>query len=243
MSFLNASSRRLAAIAATAASIGLASSALAGNGVSFELIVDGGAPQVFSPAGLDVGNGVFNYAQTEFGPGYTVGWDINAKGFDQPFISGNLVVSNQSLVTQTFQFTVNLPLSVAVLPASLMGGSVAGGLTTPVGGGTLAPLGNTPIWEAFIDGSSVASLLSSGASFTKGEAGSVAIGPEAFGQPIPSMPGPPIIDTMAITLSFSLTAGSQASFTSVFTAVLIPAPGAFALLGLAGFVGRGRRRN
>jgi hypothetical protein len=243
MSFMTASSRRLAATAAVMASIGLATTASAGNNVDFELIVDGGPAQTFTPVGNDVGNGVFNYTDTVFGPGYTVGWDINAKGFDQPFISGNLVVVNQSLVTQTFQFTVNLPLSVAILPASLMGGSVAGGLTTDLDGGELAALQGTPVWQAFIDGNMVASLLDDPFAVSKFGAGSVAIGPEAFGQPIPSMAGPAITETMAITFSFSLTAGDQASFTSVFTAVVIPAPGALALLGLAGFIGRGRRRN
>jgi hypothetical protein len=241
MSFLTAYNRRLAA-AAAAASIGLAGSAFA-NDVTFQLIIDDGPVQNFAPAGLDVGNGVFNYAQTEFGPGYSVGWDINAKAFDQPFISGNIVVSNTSLDTIKFQFTVHLPIGVAILPSSLIGGSVAGGLTTPLGGGFLNSVDNTPVWQAFIDGNLAASLLEAPFAANKFGAGSVGIGPESFGSPIPSQPGPSIQESLAITLTFELSAGAQASFTSVFTAVVIPAPGAFALLGLAGLVGRGRRRN
>ncbi len=243
MSFLTASSRRLAAAAAVVASFGLAGSAVAGNDVTFDLSVNGGPNQNFANPGTDVGNDVFNYQEFVFGPGYTVSWDINAKGFDSPFISGNIVVVNQSLETQTFEFLVTLPISVALLPSSLMGGSVAGGLTTDLNGGALSALPGTAVWQAFIDGNQVQTLLNAPFAVSKFGAGSVGIGPESFGTPIPSMPGPAITDTMQIKISFSLTAGDQASFTSVFTAVPIPAPAALALVGVAGLVGSRRRRN
>jgi uncharacterized protein (TIGR03382 family) len=40
---------------------------------------------------------------------------------------------------------------------------------------------------------------------------------------------------------FSLTAGDSASFTSIFVVEAIPAPGALALMGLAGLRSRRRR--
>jgi len=221
MSCLNASGCRLAVIASVAITTALAGSAAAGNGVSFQLAVDGGDPVVFTPPGLDVRDGVFNYADQTFGLAgeYYFAWDINAKAFGQPFISGNVVLVNTSPVTQEFEFVVTLPVTTPIVPSSLIGGSVAGGLTADLGGGEIATLPNIAMWQASIDGNVVASLLQSPFAVSVHGADSADIGPAAFGLPIPSLAGPAVEETMAITLSFSLTAGEQASFTSVFTAL------------------------
>lgn len=220
MSFLTASTRRLAAGAAVMATIALAGSAAAGNGVFFELSVNGARPIVFTPEGFDVGGGVVNYAEQTFGLAgeYFFAWDVNTSNSEEPFISGNLVLVNTSPETQTFAFTVTMPVTVPVLPSSFIGGSVAGGLTTDLDGGELATLPETPLWQAFIDGNVVAALLESPFAVSVFGAESVDIGPVSFGDPIPSMPGPAIEQTMSITMSFSLSSGDQGSFTSVFTA-------------------------
>ena len=53
-------------------------------------------------------------------------------------------------------------------------------------------------------------------------------------------PGPEALGEIGVVISFSLTAGEQMSFTSVFN--VVPAPGGLAVFGLAALVFRRRRR-
>mgnify|MGYP003572329564 CR=1 FL=1 len=242
MSFALASMKKFSAALTLAAAVAIpAASATAGDvpAVEFDLSVNGNQ-QIFNPDGSDVGGGVFNYAGTNFGEGWQFDYDLNAK--PDPFISGNIVFSNNSLETLTVSFTVILPVNPSVLPSSFIGGSVAGGLTAGADGATLSSTGGNAMWSALIDGNVVATLLDDPFSVSADPFQSASVGPESFGSPIPSMPGPAINDTMAITISFDLTAGASASFTSVFVAEAIPGPAGLALFGLAGVVSRRRRR-
>lgn len=230
---------RFTALAVASAAL-VATSANAGNGVEFQLSIDGGAPVIWNPDGAPVGGDIYNYQGDLFDVGFSLSWDLNTKS--DPFVSGNIVVVNTGLVTSIYSLTILLPVSPSILPNSVMGGSVGGSLTTDLDGGSLSSVGNTPVWEALIDGNVVASLLNNPFSVGKPGAGSVGIGPEAFGVPIPSMPGPGVNSTIGIRLTFALTAGEQASFSSVFVVEAVPAPAGLALLGLAGIAGGRRRR-
>jgi len=57
---------------------------------------------------------------------------------------------------------------------------------------------------------------------------------------IPSLPIGPLGSSRTIRLQFTLNGGSQVSLSTAFV-VQVPAPGAIALLGLSGLVGRRRR--
>lgn len=230
---------RFSALAIASAAF-IATAADAGNGVEFQLSVDGGGPFIFNPDGTPVGGDVYNYQGDLFDVGFSLSWDLNAKA--DPFVSGNIVIVNTGLVTSTYSLTILLPVNPSILPSSKMGGSVGGSLTTDLDGGSLSSVGNTPVWEALIDGNVVASLLNNPFSVGKAGAGSVGIGPESFGTPIPSMAGPGVNSTIGIRLTFSLTAGEQASFSSVFVVEAVPAPAGLAVLGLAGIAGGRRRR-
>lgn len=231
---------RFAALAVAGAALA-ATSANAGPGLEFSLSIGGGPPLVFNPAGVDVGKGVWNYQGDLFDLDYQLGWDLNAKA--DPFVSGNIVLVNTGLVTQTYSLTITLPINPAVAPGSLIGGSVGGSLTTDFDGGTLSGIGNNPVWEALIDGQVVKGLLGGNPfSVSNPGFGSAGIGPEAFGIPIPSEAGPSAFQSIGIRFTFSLTPGDQVSFSSVFVVQAVPAPAGLALLGLAGFAGGRRRR-
>lgn len=227
---------------AVLATVAITGSANAGNGLSIQFSVDNGAPAIFNPSGSDQGS-YFNYAGFESDLStYTLGYDINADA--EPavnFLNGNIVIQNIDVVAHTYSITFILPIS-AIRPGSLLGGSVAGGLTTDFDGGSLSTVGQGPVWSALINGNVVATLLDGPASWGKAGAGSVDIPGESFGDPIPSLPGPAVSGSIAVNLTFTLTAGDQASFTSIFVVESIPAPATLALLGLAGFVGGRRRR-
>ncbi len=239
MSSMLRSATRFGAVAIATVALG-AAAAQAGNGLSFSLSVDGGPPFIFNPTGVDVGGGVFNYADTLFDIGYSFGWDISAKA--DPFINGGLVFVNTGAATVSFDLIITLPVNPAVLPSSLMGGSVAGGLTTDGDGGTLSSFGGDPVWAALIDGNQVQTLLNDPFAVSLPGFGSIGILPEAFGMPIPSMAGPAVNDTIGIRLRFTLSSGDQASFSTVFIVEAIPAPAGLAVLGMFGVFGGRRRR-
>lgn len=185
------------------------------------------------------GNGTFNFTGSQASQGWDLGWSVVAN--PDPFVIANLVVTNNTLVTTTFTITVNMPVG-AILPSSLIGGSVTGTVTDLNGdGATVASVAGTSIYQGLIDDNTVATLLDDPFSQSAGAWGSATIGPASFGNPIPSQAGPAVNGSIGITLTFTLSAGDAASFTSIFVAE-VPAPAGLALLAVAGVVGSGRRR-
>lgn len=161
-----------------------------------------------------------------------------------PFINGTFTVSNDSNEARDYVVDFVLPISPAIPQGSYIAGSVSGTVTDVNGNGSawLTSTGATSIYNSFIDGSSVRTMLS-GASYSVGTAfGSTSFGPTTFGYPVGSVTGPAAFQSIALQFRFSLSAGDSASFSSVFVVNPIPAPGALALLGLAATIGRRRRR-
>lgn len=194
------------------------------------------------------GNGTFGYAGSVSnpfgGPGFDLSWGLLVR--QNPFIVGNIVVTNTSASTQTFFLDVSLPINVA-FANTLVGGSVTGTVTDLNGdGATVAATSpNDAIYRALTDvdgmfNGNLAGSLLVGASASAGQFQSATIGPDIFGGPIPSQPHGAVTTNIAIRLAFTLTAGDSASFTSLFT--VIPAPGAMALAVVGGLVGVGGRR-
>ena len=204
----------------------------------------------------DSANGMFNFAGTlqylnPQNPFELISLDYNLNGkpfvyngfFDGVLVSGNLAVENQFNSDVDITLEVVMPIFPSISQGSLIGGSVAVGLTTDSGGGDLSSLAGTPVWQATADGVAIgleASLLFDpfllhneglGSSSTDANFGF----PDAIG-------GPSITDSIGIDINFNITSLDQASFTSVFSAVPIPAPGGLAVLGLAALGLRRRRR-
>lgn len=190
--------------------------------------------------------GVYNFAgsTTGFVTDYHAGWNFNATNSVESgpleFLSGNFTFTNLTGSAQVYDVLVTLATTPDG-PSSLVGGSVAGGLTGDAGGGSFATIGSAPVWTAFVGATQVGALLSGPFSVLAPAFGSTPIGSGAFGTPIPSQVGPALGTSLSINFQFELGAGDQASFTSVFVLNVVPAPSALALLGLAGFVGRRRR--
>ena len=160
-----------------------------------------------------------------------------------PFVQGTFTVSNDSSATREYVVDFILPISPAIPDMSYIAGSVSGTITDSNGDGmaTKASTGGGSIYNAFIDGTSVRTLLT-GASYGVSSAfGSTSFGPASFGYPIGSLTGPGASSSIALQFRFSLSAGDTASFSSVFVVNPVPAPGALALLAVAGACRRRRR--
>jgi MYXO-CTERM domain-containing protein len=161
-----------------------------------------------------------------------------------PFIQGTFTVSNDSSATREYVVDFILPIAPEIPDISHIAGSVSGTVTDSNGDGmaTLASTGGGSHYNAFIDGVPVQTLLT-GASFAVSTAfGSTSFGPASFGYPIGSVTGPGASTSIALQFRFSLSAGDTASFSSIFVVNPVPAPGAIALLAIAGACVRRRRR-
>jgi hypothetical protein len=100
---------------------------------------------------------------------------------------------------------------------------------------------NGPMWNYRIDGNDVASLYPTG--YQLGGSGPGTI---SDSRSLSAAQTAPLADmhpgTMSIRLDFDLTPGESVAFNGIFGMLIIPEPGALALLGLAGLLSRGRRR-
>jgi uncharacterized protein (TIGR03382 family) len=173
---------------------------------------------------------------------FSVGWSLLVN--PDPFVIANLVVTNNTLVTQTFSLTVSAP--TGPIANACIGGSISGSVTDNNGdGATLETAPGTALYQALIDGGTAATLLDDPFSVTTGSFLTAIVGPASFGDPIPSQPYlPGVAASIGITITFTLSAGDSAGFTSIFVVEeCIPAPAALALFGVAGLVGSRRRRS
>jgi hypothetical protein len=219
-----------------------------------------------SPVGLRVEtNGVFNdyFDESEMGctdgdgatfqcagGNLTVGdlrldtWNMT---FDpDPVVTGITSVTNVGLVVQQFTLTFTLPVA-PVLPSSLMGGSIQGGVTDNTlnsSNAVLSTVLGSSFYTALIDGVSVQTLYNHTSTVTAPfDGGSANLAAASFGLPGVTLPGPAANASIGIRLDFTLTPGDSASFTSNFFVIPVPEPGTGLLLafGLGALALRRRR--
>jgi hypothetical protein len=212
-------------------------------GLEIDWWVDGVYAGKLQPAGTyNEITGWWNYQGAVNDPFSGVSLTFNLDGDPDPLISGNLVVQNLLLPSVDITLLIMLPIAPVITVNTELIGSASLGLTTDSGGGSLSTFGGNPLWQGMIDGSPVglgASMFFDPFLLSNdglGSAGSSA----NFGSPLPEI-GPPALNSIGIEINFTLTQLDQASITSVFHVVGVPAPGVIGLLGLAA-LGIGRRR-
>ena len=225
-------------LAAVMASAGSASA----DGPIVDLMVNGVSSSLLGDA--TAATNVYNYSGSLTDTSWQLGYDFNASNqadMQTSFISGNFLVVNTSASAQDFEIVLTLPVLVTGSKMTVYGGSVAGSIVGDSDGGTFSTIGSFPVWAAASNGVAIADLLTAPISVSTNPFQTALIGSAAFGEPIPSAPGPNLAENLSITLRFNLGAGDSAAFTSILVAQ-VPAPGACALLGVAGLVARRRRR-
>jgi len=172
-------------------------------------------------------------------PSASVSWTNNTFGWNSStqsgFANGNIVVRNNTSAAQDFNVVINMggtatgPLSVG----GSLGGQFVNGSTLL---GSLTSVG--PLWEARADSNVVRSELNN-ALFVAQPFQVMSLGNFSFNNPFYEVS---VTSSVSLRFSMRLSAGGEASFTSTYAFQTVPAPGAVALVALAGAFGRRRRR-
>lgn len=162
---------------------------------------------------------------------WTLGW--NATADVDPFVNGVFSIQNNSSITQTYTFTVSLPISPAVTPGSSVGGSIGLTLTDANGNGvaTVGSVGGGSVFMAANDGSTTLTLLGPGFSLSAPFAGGSATASASAGLPGATIVSIGANSTISITHTFTLTPGDSIGLTSFYQVDALPEPGSLALLG------------
>jgi hypothetical protein len=162
---------------------------------------------------------------------------------DSAFVTANIVVTNSDPNTQNFTLLMTQPVTTPIVDP-IERGSIVGTLTdNNFDGATVwAPAGSqiyTPRIDALDEVPGF--LMQEPFQQSAGPLESVPVGPQDFGIPT-WVPATQDVDTsIAIFLSFDLTGGDSASFTSIFE-VAIPGVGGLPLLAVFALLGGRRRR-
>ena len=183
-------------------------------------------PDVFSAMGMHASMDVWEY-----------NWNLMMD--PDPFIGGSFSIRNMSTVTQTFNLLFNLPVSPA-LSSGYKSGTIGATLTDTGGGG--ATLSNMT-WGGLIDGGNAMNLLTAGTLCFGSSPGCTAtVFPVSDG---PLFHADGVSTSIGIAMSFDLTAGDTAEFTTNFEVAPVPVPAAVWLFGsgLLGLISVARRKN
>lgn len=155
-----------------------------------------------------------------------------------PTVYNNILITNNTLATQTYTVTVSLPTTLAA-PSLLFGDITTQVLDHHANGATAAALPGDSIYSALIDGNVVRTMqddfFAVVTPFTGVANALASFGPEANALPVNA--------SIGIRLKFTLTAGDTIAILSRFDVQPIPEPATFSLLslGLAALLRRSRR--
>lgn len=163
-----------------------------------------------------------------------------ASGGAAPFVTANMVVTNNSATTETFSLLMTLPVAKTYITPQIAG-SVVGTVTDLTGDDAVVnAVTSSSIYEARIDTVEETDLLIGTSQNAGGGFLSAPVGPDDFGLGSSAFASQNVDSSIAIYLEFELSAGDAASFTAIFE--IVPAPGALMMMAAAGLVGSRRRR-
>ena len=238
----------LLASIAVAATVGSAMASIPAVSVRIEQVGTGSV--TINPAGSAIEGG-YGYSanlnlwdlQSSFTLNSTTSPTTNNNAF-----GGSFRLKNTSALVQ--QFVIDMTVTNDPFSGnSLAGGSVGGTLLGGPNGGLFSGVGSGPVWQAIInrpEGSTTIAGLLTGSPFlvTTPADTAASIARQFFGNDpfIPSQPIGALGTSRTIRMQFLLGAGSEVILVTNFV-VQVPAPGAVALLWLAGLAGRRRRHN
>ena len=245
--------------------VAFATSALAGpNPLTINLSVDGGAVAPIVDPGIPngfVGNNRMEYTGSFATADYYIEWqifgDANAGqafgSFQGVGLSGDITIVNLSGVSHDFELSAEMLLAAALANSSYSGSLSLSMLSSNENGAggpppdlALSTLAGQSMYAASINGGVVQQFIADPTTYLVPAGAGDTDGPYNHGPAA----GPGVISSLAHSFAFSLTGSTPGALdpddydyvTFSFTLNVVPAPGALALLGVAGLVGRRRRR-
>ncbi len=167
-------------------------------------------------------DGTYNYSGTN--PANSIwnfGWNVNVN--PDPLINGPLTIVNLTGNTETFNILFSLPVGSGFSPGQ-MSGSLGGSFTDYNGDGVVS-LGNIN-WSGIVDANSNAmSLVAFGGTCGPGSPGcSINLSPVSGG---PTLYTPGVTSSIGLKLSFDLSAGDKANFTTSVRGYARANPGSY----------------
>ncbi len=179
---------------------------------------------------------------------WSLSWDATADV--DPFVNGYFAIQNSSAITQTYVLTVTLPITPAVTPSSLIGGSIGITVTDTNGNGvaTVTNVGTGYVFNGQSDATTALQLLGGsvgGFSLSAPFAGGSNTASVNVGLPGGSLSGPAALSSISIQHVFTLTPGDAVGLTSFYLVNAVPEPGTVLLVltGALGLALLGRRRS
>ena len=157
------------------------------------------------------------------------------------WVNGSVAITNMTSSEVAYMISLTVPTDVVDAMWGRFNGTTSGTLVTN-GAGYINTIAAASMWTGTTAGAQVATLFDAPISVTRSSSGATSLGSRSFGLPV----GVEVAEfgaAMSLIFRFNLSAGDTASFTTGLNGVgfAIPAPGAIALLALAGFVARRRR--
>lgn len=190
-----------------------------------------GSPWTGLPNGVDNGNGTFSYSGSQSTANWDLNWNVTVD--PDPFISAVFGFRNATAITQTFIIDVSLPIAPPLVGGTWIGGSIGLTLTDSNfdGSATVASSPGIDVYQGRLDGVTVLDLLEEPFSFSVLTAGGSDSTSDVEGLPGPSIPAGPVLSTISIRHTFTLTPGDSVGITSFF--VVVPEVNTLALCGVA----------
>jgi hypothetical protein len=159
-----------------------------------------------------------------------------------PSLTAVIGFANPTGMTQTYTLIFSIPVSPQILSNATHGGSTGGTMTDDgTLPGTVATVGASPFYSGEIDGTGVLSLHAAGSWSASFGGETISIPPVNAGLPGATLPsGVPVLSTIGIRHTFSLTPGDVIGVTSYFE--VVPEPATLCLFGLGTLVLLRKRR-
>jgi len=190
---------------------------------------------------MDNGDGTWTFSGdfTQTAGLWALEWDVTVD--EDPFVNAAFTFTNTTGSAGDFVVTTMLNSADPVTAPSQMSGSISGSLGSGGGVGDVATLGVTSggnMYNAFVDGSDVWSMVDDSFSLSTTFPATSPFGAFDFGIPTPEA-GPAVLNQIGIRHEFSLTNGDSVGINSSF--LIVPSGSATPLLLFAG-LGAARRR-
>ncbi len=155
-------------------------------------------------------------------------------------VSFTQVFRNTTTATKAYEYSMTVPITGS-FDASLMSGIVTASLVDLNGNGAFVrTVGDSALYTAFVDDTAVQTLWNPGWSFSVGNYLGGDAAPARFDD-MPVIVATEADGIMKVTIRFELSARDMVTIGANFQLTQVPAPGAVALLAIAGFASRRRR--